>query len=153
MLLIWAGSDNRTLRSTQQLLNTKVNHFKVKVKNFNSTMVRLKANLADAYRFFYEFQFHYGSVKRLSNYLRVRKYILFQFHYGSVKRNAKANKLAQVDLFQFHYGSVKSGLSSGINPLLAIYFNSTMVRLKVDLDKMTIGNKHDFNSTMVRLKV
>jgi len=44
MLLIWAGSDNRTLRSTQQLLNTKVNHFKVKVKNFNSTMVRLKAS-------------------------------------------------------------------------------------------------------------
>jgi len=100
-------------------------------RNFNSTMVRLKAccgigvNISIA-----AFQFHYGSVKSVGLLLHPHKYNLFQFHYGSVKRKSRnlsirkwryfnstmvRLKAAPVyscvywgTSFQFHYGSVKS---------------------------------------------
>ncbi len=55
-----------------------------------------------------EFQFHYGSVKRIGR-LRNPKFVIeFQFHYGSVKRDNLKQLIAGGSQFQFHYGSVKS---------------------------------------------
>ena len=51
-------------------------------------------------------------------------------------------------VFQFHYGTIKSEKEMN----LAIYFNSTMVRLKGDLNVPTRPDTGNFNSTMVRLK-
>jgi len=54
-------------------------------------------------------------------------------------------------VFQFHYGSVKSS-SFALRLFAYQYFNSTMVRLKDDLDKLATTLNTNFNSTMVRLK-
>jgi len=84
-------------------------------------------------------------------FLFVRLCFLFQFHYGSVKSYFALPCDLLMASFQFHYGSVKRPVKSvELTPIM--YFNSTMVRLKVtDLNKFEIdfGN---FNSTMVRLK-
>jgi len=78
-------------------------------------------------------------------------YALFQFHYGSVKRIIALKEDIRSELFQFHYGSVKrKPFSSNLRCFL--YFNSTMVRLKVSTTVLAISLERYFNSTMVRLK-
>ena len=54
---------------------------------FNSTMVRLKAGRE--YRndsAIDEFQFHYGTIKRMLGVLQGIQSMVFQFHYGTIKR-------------------------------------------------------------------
>ena len=54
--------------------------------SFNSTMVRLKVFIyVEAFAMFV-FQFHNGSIKRLSIILIIRTANRFQFHNGSIKR-------------------------------------------------------------------
>jgi len=53
--------------------------------------------------------------------------------------------------FQFHYGSVKSLVFRAVQQR-NLYFNSTMVRLKVRVPNRKLTTKEYFNSTMVRLK-
>ena len=82
--------------------------------NFNSTMVRLKVDSNTYGPTSTKFQFHYGTIK--SPYLLVDK-----FSGGS---------------FQFHYGTIKRFFLLALLVLIT-YFNSTMVRLKVDLSRRT----------------
>ncbi len=54
--------------------------------------------------------------------------------------------------FQFHYGTIEGhGFFSFKCNLL--HFNSTMVRLRADIENGTILDYINFNSTMVRLRV
>ena len=53
--------------------------------------------------------------------------------------------------FQFHYGTIKSRLIDSSTGCI-VYFNSTMVRLKVHERIITGFFTAYFNSTMVRLK-
>jgi len=99
-------------------------------KDFNSTMVRLKATT--------------DSVITLSP-------PIFQFHYGSVKSFCGANNSLNEAVFQFHYGSVKSLLLFDACSTCS-NFNSTMVRLKVPETQDNYAKNSNFNSTMVRLK-
>ena len=98
-----------------------------------------------------QFQFHYGTIKRLE----VTGYTIggeeFQFHYGTIKRlnrellvssqvynfnstmvrlkEGETELLYSTSVFQFHYGTIKRQqlAQPGMN---LQYFNSTMVRLK-----------------------
>ena len=80
--------------------------------NFNSTMVRLKADQVDLrFAVTREFQFHYGTIKSALPLLDYITSGTFQFHYGTIKR-VKAN--------------VKKCMRLP-------HFNSTMVRLKAVL--------------------
>ena len=77
---------------------------------FNSTMVRLKAVcksgiISDDP----EFQFHNGSIKRVSLTLpHTLTLAMFQFHNGSIKSMSLGSRLSPMKLFQFHNGSIKS---------------------------------------------
>ena len=55
-------------------------------------------------------------------------------------------------LFQFHYGTIKRGQMRGGCVAGDTYFNSTMVRLKVNCIASPVMLLCYFNSTMVRLK-
>ena len=57
------------------------------------------------------------------------RYLIFQFHYGTIKRAGRIVILTDILLFQFHYGTIKS-ISMNVAVGCALYFNSTMVRLK-----------------------
>jgi len=78
------------------------------------------------------FQFHYGSVKSLNAFAAAVINDLFQFHYGSVKSFTNSALNRNANIFQFHYGSVKSE-ALVVVPWDRGYFNSTMVRLKEQL--------------------
>ena len=56
----------------------------------------------------FSFQFHYGTIIRLSLWLRIKAFILFQFHYGTIIRfnNIFDNRISV--RFQFHYGTIIS---------------------------------------------
>ena len=54
---------------------------------------------------------------------------LFQFHYGTIKSGEVISFNTMLQQFQFHYGTIKS-LPATFPADVAIYFNSTMVRLK-----------------------
>ena len=56
------------------------------------------------------------------------------------------------NVFQFHYGTIKSPVGLASAAAANSYFNSTMVRLKVDKAALMLALSYDFNSTMVRLK-
>ena len=56
------------------------------VRDFNSTMVRLKADMTQTDSVRNEFQFHYGTIKRTQLTRRLNVAGLFQFHYGTIKR-------------------------------------------------------------------
>ena len=71
-------------------------------------MVRLKArNAFVASKAMIEFQFHYGTIKRVYSWCRRDNRMGFQFHYGTIKSSTHILK---------------------VYPFLD--FNSTMVRLK-----------------------
>ena len=53
----------------------------------------------------------------------------FQFHYGTIKRIPFVANTFLVKIFQFHYGTIKSLIRKSEKMALR-YFNSTMVRLK-----------------------
>ena len=56
-------------------------------QHFNSTMVRLKAQLAlQKAEKDYKFQFHYGTIKRDDTPDNIAGMPVFQFHYGTIKR-------------------------------------------------------------------
>ena len=67
-------------------------------------------------------------------------------------KEAGADKMNFGMLFQFHYGTIKrvGGLRC---TCFCVYFNSTMVRLKVTEAYNWGSLTAYFNSTMVRLKV
>ena len=56
----------------------------------------------------------------------------FQFHNGSIKRMTFFVMVTLIALFQFHNGSIKSGQTEKLENLSSACFNSTMVRLKVE---------------------
>ena len=98
---------------------------------FNSTMVRLKVEITLRQRPHVVFQFHNGSIKRILIYPFTIFHPQFQFHNGSIKRLPVLLLLLLRLPFQFHNGSIKRGyLSHLIGHDLR--FNSTMVRLKED---------------------
>ena len=68
-------------------------------------------------------------------------------------KEVNERKYTRLPLFQFHYGTIKSIEHYYITRYSIIIFNSTMVRLKVPLDKGLCVCVRIFNSTMVRLKV
>src|SRR5690554_4344580 len=98
------------------------------------------------------FQFHNGSVE--SNIHPGGKHYvnIFQFHNGSVERHGSDNKNKVAVSFQFHNGSVERQLLRRAFAL-QLYFNSTMVRLRVTSRIATEMFLFYFNSTMVRLRV
>ena len=55
---------------------------------------------------------------------------MFQFHYGSIKGIKNFLNCWVASMFQFHYGSIK-GSGGLIGAFIGLCFNSTMVRLKV----------------------
>ncbi len=57
---------------------------------------------------------------------------LFQFHNGSIKSGGSQNLDQTLAIFQFHNGSIKS-MNDYEDFAPSLYFNSTMVRLKVRL--------------------
>jgi len=99
-------------------------------------MVRLKDELLDDIEVdSTTFQFHYGSVKRGDRSNRWFPADVFQFHYGSVKSGIDSDTTEISSPFQFHYGSVKRLMPFALQ-IPDIYFNSTMVRLKVELESL-----------------
>ena len=143
------------------------------IVNFNSTMVRLKANVFFPKCKGYAFQFHYGTIKRLvtksssykqhyfnSTMVRLKvlpvwwKYVLpgFQFHYGTIKRSRSSYYTACSASFQFHYGTIKRrmGANHKESPHLFQFHYGTIKR-KFGNWISNNGMGH-FNSTMVRLK-
>ena len=59
------------------------------LQDFNSTMVRLKAD--EGFQWFYDniFQFHYGTIKRIRAAWEANGLVSFQFHYGTIKSSRK----------------------------------------------------------------
>ena len=55
---------------------------------------------------------------------------IFQFQYGAIKSDDYSKTFFYFVVFQFQYGAIKSYLGVYIR-LLYLYFNSSMVRLKV----------------------
>ena len=53
------------------------------------------------------FQFHYGTIKRMSVSLRYRPLAAFQFHYGTIKSISLNVFSMNAITFQFHYGTIK----------------------------------------------
>ena len=99
-------------------------------KRFNSTMVRLKSRSVRSWcEYLTLFQFHYGSIKIFCCNIKKNVTVRFQFHYGSIKIIAASQKELGNKLFQFHYGSIKIKILSK-SCVMALCFNSTMVRLK-----------------------
>ena len=75
-----------------------------------------------------QFQFHYGTIKRVRLQMVLTSWIyfnstmvrlkasqpadiagkgVFQFHYGTIKSANKGDKIFDSHLFQFHYGTIK----------------------------------------------
>ena len=97
------------------------------------------------------FQFHNGSIKS-HRFADLRgKLHQFQFHNGSIKRLPPRIWLERLTMFQFHNGSIKSRKPDPPNICIRC-FNSTMVRLKVNVHHNFELYSGCFNSTMVRLK-
>ena len=66
--------------------------------SFNSTMVRLKGiSTAFIEKDSYQFQFHNGSIKSLSNMQQAEKPNAFQFHNGSIKSEPEKEISMRVD--------------------------------------------------------
>ena len=74
---------------------------------FNSTMVRLKArpDMGDGMTSI--FQFHYGTIKRLTELSKQHEELWFQFHYGTIKSKPQTIQIVFPSEFQFHYGTIK----------------------------------------------
>ena len=136
-------------------------------------MVRLKVYCLSKYQTWFQFQFQYGSIKRMKFWPVARPRNKFQFQYGSIKSLFKKSSLHIDYKFQFQYGSIKSrrfqiwnkryfwfqfqygSIKRFFANLLLIRwksFNSNMVRLKVDGFKFEKNGIFGFNSNMVRLK-
>ena len=76
----------------------------------------------------------------------------FQFHYGTIKRVSDGS--GQASKFAFNSTMVRLKVSGLITLLrIMLTFNSTMVRLKESPYLKQTRSKTSFNSTMVRLKV
>ena len=97
--------------------------------HFNSTMVRLKEDFPDQATAIAKFQFHNGSIKRLSEASLPSGCNAFQFHNGSIKRCEYFQKVVSCIEFQFHNGSIKRQCGRFVS-VCQQDFNSTMVRLK-----------------------
>ncbi len=75
--------------------------------HFNSSMVRLRDGADTRTTSESEFQFQYGTIKRITNKMQVFRRVKFQFQYGTIKR------------------------IKGIHPKRDnFHFNSSMVRLR-----------------------
>src|SRR5690606_37767236 len=96
-------------------------------------------------------QFQFGTIKSLISVLLVLTPFLFQFQFGTIK-SGKWNHLYDMhDLFQFQFGTIKSNVPvCAVHGLL--YFNSSLVRLKVFGRPLPYQIYLDFNSSLVRLK-
>ena len=61
-----------------------------------------------------------------------RQYVqIFQFQYGAIKRIKRLGVNKDLTRFQFQYGAIKSNSAKTSAGVLG-YFNSSMVRLKVN---------------------
>ena len=107
---------------------------KYRICNFNYTMVRLKVWIPVFLSKSVWFQFHYGTIKRVSELLSGQCRYLFQFHYGTIKSSDPLVKFGQFMKFQFHYGTIKRSRTTTIRRRMK-NFNSTMVRLKESLTR------------------
>ncbi len=58
---------------------------KMSFQDFNSTLVRLKANVTAIQVLHFEFQFHIGAIKRNNWALYTNSFNIFQFHIGAIK--------------------------------------------------------------------
>ena len=122
-------------------------------RNFNSKMVRLKAN-------------HGGRITTLENNFNSKMVRLkvprawswfeddgrFQFQNGAIKRKCGVLSEPCRKKFQFQNGAIKSDQSTHTHRSPSRYFNSKMVRLKVCCVFNWIRVVFYFNSKMVRLK-
>ena len=80
-------------------------------QDFNSTMVRLKVYSEKGLRGRLQFQFHYGTIKRM--YQKVVLMDQSNFNSTMVRLKDVAFILWSVTIkFQFHYGTIKSGKQS-----------------------------------------
>ncbi len=120
--------------------------------SFNSTMVRLKAELVikDGGKFI-AFQFHNGSIKSLLIRFDPQRIPGFNSTMVRLKEALQTELDAFLSEFQFHNGSIKS-VSTRFRCRCRSCFNSTMVRLKERSQFATLTMITSFNSTMVRLK-
>ena len=119
---------NSTMVRLKQL---NFNKTEEKMNGLNSTMVRLKQNgVVLPLHFFYQSQFHYGSIKTE----KLEEKPLSDISLNSTMVRLKLNNLE----------NLRNSVSS---------LNSTMVRLKPQLRKTLITMNFCLNSTMVRLKL
>ena len=121
------------------------------MNDFNSIKVQLRHRLFYADSDFVEtFQFHKGTIKTISIFIKSTTKPKFQFHKGTIK-TATANYLPIncqyfnsikvqlrlmslfvnlfVPLFQFHKGTIKTSIAFRLLSLIA-YFNSIKVQLR-----------------------
>ncbi len=76
---------------------------------------------------------------------------MFQFHIGAIKSVSGFSTGASAVVFQFHIGAIKSpALDFGNRDRTS--FNSILVRLKGQMEKVVILMEAGFNSILVRLK-
>ena len=105
-------------------------------------MVRLKENCCYDNFDDFQFQFHYGTIKRQQIQAHWGVNVRFQFHYGTIKSDTGLSDLRKYIKFQFHYGTIKRQKHK-IHMLREENFNSTMVRLK-ETFAMTAINSSTF---------
>ena len=99
---------------------------------FNSSLVRLKVTLESVTGFtFKTFQFQFGTIKSFSYFPSPIQENNFNFSLVRLKDQfLNFVNVSQV-LFQFQFGTIKRFFVLGILLLKLIYFNSSLVRLKV----------------------
>ena len=115
-------------------------------------MVRLKANVVTTGLFPIEFQFHYGTIKRISNARQIK--LIANFNSTMVRLKAFVPDRTTRSALYFNSTMVRlKGGSSNCLAIYSSYFNSTMVRLKANTSIIGAIKDVNFNSTMVRLKV
>ena len=114
-------------------------------------MVRLKVASDNVEVLIHEFQFHYGTIKRMWKPLQYTTSSNFNSTMVRLKAACDVLDVAREVGFQFHYGTIKR-LRCLLQNTNLLYFNSTMVRLKVRCLRRKSTRLRNFNSTMVRLK-
>ena len=141
--------------------------------SFNSTLVRLEDACVLSSGFEAGFQFHFGTIRRITVCPDGQPGALFQFHFGTIRRtilytlrssqrsfNSTLVRLEVISLlvmsllwqkFQFHFGTIRSILISQDNFAIT-EFQFHFGTIRSCKKKSIFGFKPRFNSTLVRLE-
>ena len=103
------------------------------IMSFNTTLVQLKVVLQKQEKICNcRFQYHTGSIKRVSTAKFTTTTNVFQYHTGSIKSTRAHARPAIRASFQYHTGSIKRVVTQFAAIQSRFGFNTTLVQLKGD---------------------